>query len=161
MGFLPWTPLLVPACRTFFKRPFDRFRGRRDELFFGLWLAVIVGFFSLSHSKLIPYILPAFPAAAVLVALVIPQLKSRPLLLRMRGLGGDICGGIIKQPAICELHSMHTLAVDARRVNADQVVAYRTFPHSFPLVLKHPIPVVEYQGELASDNVKDPALFWT
>jgi 4-amino-4-deoxy-L-arabinose transferase-like glycosyltransferase len=161
VGFLPWTPMLIPAGRTFFRRPFDRFRGRRDELFFGLWLAVIVGFFSTSHSKLIPYILPAFPAAAVLVALVMPQHPSRTRLLRMAVWAVLYAAAIIKQPAICELRSMHALAIDAQRVNADRVVAYRTFPHSFPLVLKHPIPVVEYQGELASDNIKDPALFWT
>jgi 4-amino-4-deoxy-L-arabinose transferase-like glycosyltransferase len=125
-----------------------------------LWLIVVIGFFSASHSKLIPYILPAFPAAAVLVALVMPRLPARNFLLKMTVWAGVYLFAIVKQPAICELRSMHTLALDAQRANADMVAAYHTFPHSFPLVLRHPVPVVEFKGELASDNVLDPELFW-
>ncbi len=39
-----------------------------DALFFLLWFGVIFVFFSLSHSKLPPYLQPAFPAAAALAA---------------------------------------------------------------------------------------------
>jgi len=67
-GFLPWTvvfhrglPPLRDALRT-------RAREHGDALFFGLWFFTILVFFSLSHSKLLPYILPAFPAAAALTA---------------------------------------------------------------------------------------------
>jgi 4-amino-4-deoxy-L-arabinose transferase-like glycosyltransferase len=44
-------------------------RERTDtELLLWLWAAVVLGFFSLSSSKLPPYILPMFPALAVLAA---------------------------------------------------------------------------------------------
>ncbi|HEU5078882.1 MAG TPA: phospholipid carrier-dependent glycosyltransferase [Opitutaceae bacterium] len=40
---------------------------RHTAWFLVLWIVIIVGFFSASHSKLIPYIIPVFPAAALLV----------------------------------------------------------------------------------------------
>jgi 4-amino-4-deoxy-L-arabinose transferase-like glycosyltransferase len=45
-------------------------------LFLMIWIIVVVGLFSVSHSKLIPYILPACPAAALLLAV---QLDSEGL----------------------------------------------------------------------------------
>ena len=76
-GFLPWTVAfpraLVPlrdAWRT-------RAREHGDELYFALWFFVILVFFSLSHSKLLPYILPAFPAAAALTAYGILSNEAR------------------------------------------------------------------------------------
>ena len=66
-GFLPWT--------FFFPGVFRRVAGLKSggaeglsELWFASWAAVIFIFFSLSHSKLVPYILPAAPALAVLLA---------------------------------------------------------------------------------------------
>ena len=99
-GFLPWTFVshraLVPLR--------DAWRARArvwsDELFLALWFAVILVFFSLSHSKLIPYILPAFPAAAALAARgVLRDAASlrRPLrwhawLVTAIGVGGVVYG---------------------------------------------------------------------
>ena len=65
---------LLPALPFFFatlKRTRDWRRWRDedpDALFFLLWFAVVFLFFSLSRSKLPPYLLPAFPAAAALAA---------------------------------------------------------------------------------------------
>ncbi len=160
-GFLPWTPMLVNACRPLFSRPVERFSANRDALFFALWAVVIVAFFSLSHSKLIPYILPAFPATAALVALNAPDIKSKKLIWTMTAWALLYAGLIVAQPAICEQRSLHTLAVAAQQTQAEQIVAFHTFTHTFPLVLKHPIPVVDYHGELASDGIKNPELFWT
>ena len=67
-GFLPWTFVshraLVPLRDAWRARA----RAWSEEVFLALWFAVILVFFSLSRSKLIPYILPAFPAAAALAA---------------------------------------------------------------------------------------------
>ena len=54
-----------------------RAREHGDELYFALWFFVILVFFSLSHSKLLPYILPAFPAAAALTAYGILSNEAR------------------------------------------------------------------------------------
>jgi 4-amino-4-deoxy-L-arabinose transferase-like glycosyltransferase len=58
----------LPALGFFFRGL--RNAGRRDPeaLLFVIWFAVIFLFFSLSHSKLSPYLFPAFPAAAALAA---------------------------------------------------------------------------------------------
>ncbi|HEY7112799.1 MAG TPA: glycosyltransferase family 39 protein [Thermoanaerobaculia bacterium] len=60
-GFLPGLPFLFRGARE---------AGRRDPfaLFLVLWAAVVIVFFSLSKSKLPPYIFPAFPPAAALAA---------------------------------------------------------------------------------------------
>jgi 4-amino-4-deoxy-L-arabinose transferase-like glycosyltransferase len=66
-GFLPALPFFFAA----FKRTSDWRRWRDedpDAFFFLLWFAVVFFFFSLSRSKLPPYLLPAFPAAAALAS---------------------------------------------------------------------------------------------
>lgn len=67
LGSMPWT---LPGLRALFRgwrRPspgaeFD------PALFLRIWVLFVCLFFSLSSSKLIPYILPAFPALALLTA---------------------------------------------------------------------------------------------
>ncbi len=75
IGTVPWT---VPALRVLISG--WRSRAPRGEfsptLFLWIWVVFIVVFFSLSDSKLMPYILPAMPALAVLIgALPSPTLK--------------------------------------------------------------------------------------
>jgi len=61
-GFAPW---LVPLGRALYRTV----RERTDtELLLGCWVAVVFVFFSASGSKLPPYILPIFPALAILAA---------------------------------------------------------------------------------------------
>jgi 4-amino-4-deoxy-L-arabinose transferase-like glycosyltransferase len=63
-GFLPGLPFFVAGVAHALRR------RKEDEggLFFLLWFAVVFVFFSLSRSKLPPYLLPAIPAAAWLAA---------------------------------------------------------------------------------------------
>ncbi len=67
LGSIPWT---LPALRVVavgWRRRVPR--GQFDPvLFLWIWVVFICVFFSLSDSKLIPYILPAMPALALLVA---------------------------------------------------------------------------------------------
>jgi 4-amino-4-deoxy-L-arabinose transferase-like glycosyltransferase len=58
-GFLPGLPFLLAAFRRAVRRADEGF-------FFLLWFAAVFVFFSLSQSKLPPYIFPALPAAAIL-----------------------------------------------------------------------------------------------
>jgi 4-amino-4-deoxy-L-arabinose transferase-like glycosyltransferase len=82
-GFLPWSFLLGrPVKRAFLPLPEPIF-PRASDRWFAIYAAVILVFFSLSHSKLPPYILPVFPAASVLVARSLVEDDapvSRPLL---------------------------------------------------------------------------------
>jgi 4-amino-4-deoxy-L-arabinose transferase-like glycosyltransferase len=63
--FLPWTLFLPQALLAGVKR--RRWRGQEGWWFALCWLVTVLGFFSLSTGKRDIYILPAFPAAALLV----------------------------------------------------------------------------------------------
>lgn len=69
-GGLPWT--------AFWLRPLAGLRESREKLFLFLWFAVIFSFFSFSSSKLIPYILPVFPALSILAGEKIDRYLKRP-----------------------------------------------------------------------------------
>jgi 4-amino-4-deoxy-L-arabinose transferase-like glycosyltransferase len=67
VGTLPWT---LPALRSLargWRRP-GPVSGFDAALFLRIWVLFVVAFFSISDSKLIPYILPALPALALLIA---------------------------------------------------------------------------------------------
>lgn len=66
LGILPWIGALPGALRSGFQRDASvRFQPLRFLL---VWVVVVFGFFSVSSSKLAPYILPLFPALSVLIA---------------------------------------------------------------------------------------------
>jgi len=66
-GMIPWTFFLPATVR-------ESWRNRDSRrLFLLLWFGVIFTFFSLSSSKLIPYILPVFPALALLIGTSISE----------------------------------------------------------------------------------------
>lgn len=65
-GFLPWICFLPQAIVSHFPRSWQQFREKNNYIFLLLWVGIIFIFFSFSHSKLIPYILPIFPALALL-----------------------------------------------------------------------------------------------
>ena len=67
LGSLPWTLSALRALFLDWPRPGER-RGFDATLFLKLWVWFVCVFFSLSDSKLIPYILPAMPAAVLLIA---------------------------------------------------------------------------------------------
>jgi 4-amino-4-deoxy-L-arabinose transferase-like glycosyltransferase len=67
VGFLPWVCFLPQAIVSHFPRNWQQFTEKNNYIFLLLWVGIIFIFFSFSHSKLIPYILPIFPALALLV----------------------------------------------------------------------------------------------
>lgn len=72
-GFLPFTPLLL-RLRSIW--PGSRRAGwsaRPVESFLFLWVLLVIAFFSLSRSKLIPYVHPVFPSLALLLALAVAR----------------------------------------------------------------------------------------
>ena len=65
IGMLPWVVTLFPALWRALPRSAEPgFDARRFLL---LWCAVVFVFFSASSSKLLPYILPLFPALSLLI----------------------------------------------------------------------------------------------
>jgi len=92
-GFLPWTSLLPRLVREAWpRRPGSTFQGERFLL---IWAVFVFAFFSLSHSKLPSYILPMFPALALLLGRTLQQAKpaglKKHLLIPAAAWGLIIC----------------------------------------------------------------------
>ncbi len=74
-GMLPWTSLLPQALKLGWQKDeTQRFQANRFLL---IWAVFIFAFFSKSDSKLPSYILPIFPALAMLAAQVLDKLSAR------------------------------------------------------------------------------------
>ncbi len=71
LGMIPWTFFLPEALRNTWNT-----RDRR-KIYLVLWAGVIFVFFSASSSKLIPYMLPVFPALALFLGVTISEAFDR------------------------------------------------------------------------------------
>lgn len=67
LGLFPWSGFLWPGVRSAASGGWAGRNKNADTWFFPVWAGFIFLFFSVSHSKLPPYILPVFPALAVMV----------------------------------------------------------------------------------------------
>lgn len=79
LGLLPWSGFLPATFRLFRRGPL---RERPGVVFLAAWAGFVVLFFSASQSKLIPYVLPAFPPLAVLLALSLEAVQEKSRWLR-------------------------------------------------------------------------------
>lgn len=68
LGLYPWTAFLVQSVKANLPASWAQRHQRSRELFLLLWAVLVLVFFSLSSSKLIPYILPLLPPLALLIA---------------------------------------------------------------------------------------------
>ena len=66
VGFLPWSIFAVQAIAQSLRRVWLNRHHHPVELFLLLWFFLIFIFFSIPHSKIVTYILPVFPALALL-----------------------------------------------------------------------------------------------
>jgi 4-amino-4-deoxy-L-arabinose transferase-like glycosyltransferase len=74
-GFLPWTPILALVFWRALRAP----RANDSRLSYVLiWSAVVLGFYSFSHSKRGVYLLPMYPALATVTALYIVDAIDAP-----------------------------------------------------------------------------------
>lgn len=79
VGAMPWTLIMFDALRTAWRPwlPVNEFQPKRFLL---IWAGVIFGFFSLSSSKLPFYILPIFPALAILTGARLIELSRNRVI---------------------------------------------------------------------------------
>ena len=66
-GFFPWSIFVLQAVAKSLKNIWENRQAHANELFLLLWLFIIFTFFSLPKSKTVGYIIPIFPAIALLV----------------------------------------------------------------------------------------------
>jgi 4-amino-4-deoxy-L-arabinose transferase-like glycosyltransferase len=79
LGILPWLGILFQALYDGWHQPANgRFHARRLML---IWAVLIFVFFSVSSSKLPSYIIPIFPAMALLIAAYLDRVGVRPVML--------------------------------------------------------------------------------
>ena len=66
-GMLPWTPIAVALAPAIGRRVAERSAQGRAARFAAIWAAVVLVFFSIPRGKLVPYLLPMFPALSILL----------------------------------------------------------------------------------------------
>lgn len=76
-GFLPWTAFFGRLRESWPGFTRGAWRTRFGEAFLWIWILLVFAFFSASKSKLIPYVLPIWPALSVLLALGIERARAR------------------------------------------------------------------------------------
>ncbi|MEI7680022.1 MAG: glycosyltransferase family 39 protein [Betaproteobacteria bacterium] len=81
LGILPWLLTLFDALFTALRR--ERDREFDATLFLLLWSGFIFAFFSVSNSKLPSYILPIFPALALLIGARLAKIRGCTLALQL------------------------------------------------------------------------------
>lgn len=77
-GLMPWTGFFLSlfSRESILRSPADK-NMRDANIYLLSWFAVIFVFFSVSSSKLIPYIVPCFPPLAILIASDIDRMARR------------------------------------------------------------------------------------
>jgi 4-amino-4-deoxy-L-arabinose transferase-like glycosyltransferase len=90
LGFLPWTGLLPRTCVEAWRAAR---RGERPTTMLLIWTLFVFGFFSLSQSKLIPYIVPMLPGLSLLAARALAGLAPARFAGQLRGMA--VFGGVL------------------------------------------------------------------
>jgi 4-amino-4-deoxy-L-arabinose transferase-like glycosyltransferase len=103
-GMLPWTPMLIQAMAGAWRRETAQhsFKPRRFLL---IYVAVTFLFFSASQSKLASYILPIFPALALLIGEWLAEVRGRKLAWLILPLVILALGGAIASTFVANLAS--------------------------------------------------------
>lgn len=102
-GFLPWLGLTFGIAAAV--RHGARGGGFRPALLLAVWAGAIFVFFSLSSSKLPGYIMPIFPALAVLAALALDKLGAAAWNRQILGMLLVAAVGLLSSPLIGRLGS--------------------------------------------------------
>ena len=103
IGIMPWLATLFDALIGAFRR--NRSGGFDPTLFLLLWTGFIFAFFSLSGSKLPSYILPIFPALALIIAVRLTTISGRALAWQLAPVAILALAGLIAVPYTARLAS--------------------------------------------------------
>ncbi len=78
VGLLPWSGAAIAAVLARGTHAWlDTARRRPELVLLAVWFALVLAFFSVSRSKLAPYVLPATPPVAVLLGVYLARLAER------------------------------------------------------------------------------------
>jgi 4-amino-4-deoxy-L-arabinose transferase-like glycosyltransferase len=134
LGIFPWTGFLWPALRSVLPEDWSRRREAADRMFPVIWIGFVLFFFSLSQSKLVPYMLPVFPPLAwILGQYLAPRLASGSNLSGLRGglVGYTMIGGMLGLALIAVFVRPQLLG---KIENVPEVARYAALAGAFLLV---------------------------
>jgi 4-amino-4-deoxy-L-arabinose transferase-like glycosyltransferase len=103
-GLLPWTPMFVQSVVSAWKRDAAP-APLRPRRFLLIYAAIIFLFFSVSQSKLPSYILPVFPALALLQGEWLSQVSGRKLAWLITPIAILALAGALASPLMAQLGS--------------------------------------------------------
>ena len=90
LGLLPWTTLLPAVLRDGWRAARE---GERASALLLIWAAFVLLFFSMSQSKLTPYILPLLPALSLLTGRALAALPARRFTVHLAAVA--VLAGVI------------------------------------------------------------------
>lgn len=152
LGALPWIYFLPKALWSIKQARWKNRFQYENELFFITWILFIVLFFSASNSKLIPYILSAFPPLAVLIAhYLVTQKKNcmKSVIIIYLITSAFFVTAVISVDYF-DNHTIKALILTIKprlQVN-DEVIAYHGYHQDLPYYLERVVTVNESFDEL-------------
>lgn len=169
IGFAPWIVFLPQAIKFNLPTSWRDRKTNATPLFFLLWITIIFLFFSLSKSKLIPYILPIFPALAIITARYVTRISNRILITIT----------IITSITLITFMSF-VPSIDTRTIlpltqilkpllkPQDEVITYNQYYQDLPFYLERRVSILNWQNEMhfgmqlqnTSEWMIDDAIFW-
>lgn len=117
IGIFPWIVFLCQAIAASVKTTWQNRSQKHREIFLLIWAAEIFIFFSLSHSKLIPYIVPVLPPLAILLAKYLQASEVHKIAYRvLAALAFVIAAAALVAPYLH--HGFSSQAINALRLMA-------------------------------------------
>lgn len=158
VGFLPWAWFLLLAVKRY--KPWRR--EDRSRLFLFLWIIIPILFFSFSGSKLPGYILPVYPAMAILVGnYVYEKGYFRHFIVICIVTSILYMGGTAFVPGVEEKLgsnlSIRNIAryISEQSLSEDKIVNYRCFLQGLPFYLGRRVVLVEKKREMQFEENTD------
>lgn len=144
---LPWTLWLGGVFRKAFWNKDDA-AAYSVRMLMGIWLAVVLVFFSIPASKLVGYVLPTLAPIAVLIAEVIVAALSDPSSSAHRSFRVCLSAAVglcVAATAAAALYAKPTALSLTERARddfqpTDQVVMLHTYAYDLPMALRDPRP---------------------
>jgi 4-amino-4-deoxy-L-arabinose transferase-like glycosyltransferase len=118
LGLLPWTTLLPAALRDGWRAARG---GERASSLLLIWAAFVLLFFSMSQSKLTPYILPLLPALSLLIGRALAALPA-PRLKAHLGAVAVLAG--VSAAAVLALWTLPAMAPLVARASSASIVGF-------------------------------------
>ena len=149
LGTMPWIYFLPKAFWAIKKVRWNNRFQYENELFFISWFLFVFLFFSASNSELIPYILPAFPPLAILIAHYLRARMKQVVIIYL--ITSVIFIAAVTRVDYFDDHTIKPLVLFVKQHSqpGDEVVAYHHYHQDIPFYLQRTVTVNESFDELS------------